>query len=1355
MEGKSVDSSGQQSTTERPAPAQWSAKEFVFPPSYAQQRLWLLDRLLPTGSIYNVPKVYRLSGALKVDALRPALDELVERHESLRTRFGFEGNAPVQVISAQLRLEVEVEDLTGLAAGERESEARRRAQEEAQTPFDLERAPLLRVRLLHVHEQEHWLLLTLHHIITDGWSSGVLSRELSELYAAHARGEASGLPALPVQYADYAVWQREWLQGEVLEQQLAYWKPALAGLPVLELPTDRPRPAFATFRGERIVFEIDEALTRRIKDVGRAERATLFMTLLAAFQVLLYRYSGQEDVAVGVPIAGRVRPELSGLIGFFVNTLVLRGDLSGDPSFTAYLARVRSRALEAYAHQDLPFEKLVEELHPKRDLSRNPLFQVALAMQNTPQAELRLAGVDVESVTDLSNESAKFDLQFSITEVGGILRTRVEYATDLFDASTIERMIGHWRVLLAGIVADPARPISQLPLLTPDERRLMLEDWNATAIAYPSERRIHELFEQQVARAPDAMAVTFGERHLTYGELNARANQLAHRLRAMGVGRDEPVCVCLERSPEFVVALLAILKSGAAYVPLDSSYPAQRIAFIVEDTQARLLLTQQRMLGALPPVGQVLCIDRDAAEIARAPETSAIVEGSANSLAYVVYTSGSTGEPKGVMIEHRSVNRLVCNADYVRLGADDRVAFASNVAFDAATFEVWGALLNGAGLVILSNETILDAALLAAAIERQRITTMFVTTALFNSLARASKPPFGRLTNLLFGGEASDAAAVRSVLERSAPRRLVHVYGPTETTTFATAREVRRVDDAAAQIPIGRPIANTTAYVLNGQGQPQPIGVSGQLHIGGDGVARGYLRRAELTAAQFVADGFGGQDGGRLFRTGDIARWTSGGDLEFVGRRDLQIKLRGFRIELGEIEAVLARHSDVASAVVAAREDPAGDTRIVAYLLPRGATPPSARSLREFASSILPAYMIPSAFVVLDRYPLTPAGKVDRARLPAPEHDSATPADERVAARDDTERLLCRIWSDVLGVGGVGIDDDFFELGGNSFLGARLIAQLGEEFGKALSLGLLFETPTVRKLAEHLRSSTPLDGCVSLVAITPRSSRAPVFAVSGVSGNVLGFADLARALGPEQGFYAFQSVGLDGSREPLESIDAMAQLYLSEMRSVQPRGPYALMGACFGATVAHEMARRLTENGEEVAFLGLLDPTTVGGEDADRPVANSNVALSRAKTTGQFFASRLQLYRRQLDGLSMRERFVYVGGKLRMLLRRASGRASFEGVRLEMSLMKVQRANVAALRRFVRKPIAGRVNVLAIYETPRRAARAGVEWGSSSAATALRHVVAGDNSGDMLKDANARVLAAHVAEQLKQAFKPE
>jgi amino acid adenylation domain-containing protein len=739
----------------------------------------------------------------------------------------------------------------------------------------------------------------------------------------------------------------------------------------------------------------------------------------------------------------------------------------------------------------VPFEKLVEELHPKRDLSRNPLFQVALAMHNTPQAELRLDGVDVETVIDLSNENAKFDLQFSITEAGGALRTRVEYATDLFDAGTIERMIGHWRVLLSAVAADPTQRISRLPLLTAEERE-QLAQWNATAADFPRERCVHELFEQQVERAPAAIAVVSGERQLTYAELNAEANRLAHHLRGLGVGPDRLVGLCLERSVEFVVGVLGILKAGGAYLPLDPTYPLQRLAFMLSDTQASVVLTQERLLGRLPTdATRTLCIDRDAADIARAPTTNPTAGCNAANLAYVVYTSGSTGEPKGVMIEHRSVNRLVCNANYVRWAADDCVAFASNIGFDAATFEIWGALVNGARLAILAKETILDGALLAAAIAQQRITTMFLTTALFNTLARTKSPPFGQLTNLLFGGEACDASAVRSVLERGAPKRLLNVYGPTETTTFATAYEILSVEAATDPIPIGRPIVNTSAYVVDGHGQPQPVGICGELFIGGDGVARGYLNRPDISAERFVDDPSVQGAEARLYKTGDIVRWTTSGDLVFIGRRDHQIKIRGFRIELGEIEATLAQHPAVAKSVVITRQDKAGDLRLVAYVMPRSAPAPTPRSLHDFAAARLPEYMVPAAFVAVDRFPMTPAGKIDRGALAPPDERSTVAADDYAAPRDDLERHLCRIWSQVLDVERVGLDDDFFDLGGNSLLGARLFAQLGEEFGRALPLSILFEAPQVRKLAEYLRSSTLLDGCMSLVAITRASARPP------------------------------------------------------------------------------------------------------------------------------------------------------------------------------------------------------------------------------------------------------------------------
>jgi len=1275
----------------------------VFPASFAQQRLWLLDRLLPVGSVYNVPRVFRLRGDLAVEALRGAFDDLLERHESLRTRFGLEESGPVQLIAAQQRVALEVEDLTGLQAAEREEEARRRAQAEAQTPFDLERGPLLRVRLLRIAEREHWLLLTLHHIITDGWSSGVMVRELSELYGARLQRESANLPGLAVQYADYAVWQREWLQGEVLEQQLAYWKPALAGLAVLELPADRPRPAVASFRGGRTSFAVDAELTQRLKDLGRAERATLFMTLLAAFQVLLHRYSGQEDIAVGAPIAGRVRPELGGLIGFFVNTLVLRGDLSGDPSFSDYLGRVRARALEAYAHQDLPFEKLVEELHPKRDLSRNPLFQVALALQNAPSGELRLDGLEVDALVDreFANESAKFDLQFSVTEVAGELRTRVEYALDLFDASRIERMVGHWRVLLEGIVADPARPISRLPLLTQAERTQLGAGWNATAADYPRDCCAHELFERQVARTPQAVAVAFGERSLSYAELNARANRLAHYLRTQAVGPETLVGLCIERSLELVVGLLGIWKAGAVYVPLDPGYPQKRLEWMLEDTQAAVVLTSAEVAARLPVgASRRLCLDSEAEKWVGQSAINPAPLASARNLAYVIYTSGSTGTPRGVMVEHASlVNFLVWAQRQFSIAADDHVLHGSPTSFDISLLELALPLIAGARLELAPPHAHRSPADLVDCARRCGTTVMQLVPSTLRAIADG--PGFKEVRSLrllLSIGEPLGAELARD-FHRQSGAVLVNNYGPTETTVYSTFWVCDRNDERPT-LPIGRPLANTRILIRDPYGELVPIGISGEIFIGGRGVARGYRGQPELGAERFVPDPDSGEAGARLYATGDFGRYRGDGSIEFLGRRDYQVKIRGFRIELGEIESVLAHNGDVASAVVTVREDRPGDKRLVAYIVARPGATLSARALRESAAAILPAYMIPSAFVMLDRYPLTPAGKIDRARLPPPAPEAAVPETDYTAPRD------------VL-------------------------------------------APTVRGLAEHLRSSIPLDGCVSLVAITRSSVRTPVFAVGGVGGSATGFVDLARALGPEQGFYALQSAGLDGLREPLESIEAMAELYVSEIRSVQPRGPYALIGASFGAAVALEMARRLAESGEEVALLGLLDPIRHDGEEAGTPAERRPRVLKRAGATVRLVVSRLQLYRRELRELGLRERFVYVGGKLRTLLRRASGRTSLEGVRLEMNLTKVHRANTNALHRFERKPLAGGIRLLAIFQTPHRASRATDEWVAGSGGRVVRHDVTGDDSGDMLTGENAHVLAAALAMELQHAFEPQ
>ena len=1161
------------------------------PLSFAQQRLWLLDRLLSDESVYNVPQVVRVTGPLDPEALRRALNEVVRRHEVLRTRFAVEDGQPVQAIDAELDLPLPVEDLRALPESERAGEARRRARAEGRAPFDLARGPLLRARLLRLGETEHWFLLTLHHIATDGWSNGVLWRELPVLYGACRDNQPSPLPELPVQYADYAVWQREWLQGEALEEQLGFWKRMLADLPALDLPTDRSRPPIASHRGDRVAFEIDADLTRRLKHLGRRQGATLFMTLLAAFQVLLYRYTGQEDFAVGVPIAGRRRPELEALIGFFVNMLVLRGDLRGKPSFNAHLTCVRQRALDAYAHQDLPFEKLVLELAPDRDTSRNPLFQVAFALQNTPPAELSLPELIVERVEGVSSESAKFDLFFALTESGGALRGRVDYAVSLFDAATVERMAVHFQTLLASIAGDPEQGIGRLALQSPAERERVLVEWNRTRAAYPEAARIEALFEARAAAQPEHVAVVDASGTLTYAELDARANELARVLGRRGLLSPRRVGVCFERGRELVVSLLAILKAGGAYVPLDPELPAERLGSMLDDAEISLVLTVERLLPRLPAGRHaVLCVDHDVAPVmAQRPGDDAAVD-TAEDVAYVMYTSGSTGTAKGVVIPHRAVIRLVRGTDYVQLGPDDVVAHVSNPAFDAATFEIWGALLNGARLVVIPREVVLSPPEFAADLEREGATTLFLTTALFNQMARALPTAFRHCRTVLFGGEAVEPRWVDAVLRMGPPARLLHVYGPTETTTFATWHQVFAVEPATATIPIGRPIANTEAYILDGDGEPVPVGIPGELCIGGPGLARGYLRRPELTAERFVPHPFAADPAARLYRTGDRARYRPDGAIEFLGRLDRQVKLRGHRIEPGEIEAALLRLPAVREAVIVLHGATTDDRRLTAYVVPATSDPPDPAHLWRELRRTLPEYMIPAAFVFLAALPLTSNGKIDRAKLPDPSDLAEQRIGWHVPPRDPSQQVLARIWSELLGVRNVGIHDSFFDLGGHSLLAAQMVDRVERAIGIKVPLTTLFTHSTIEEFARALRDEVAHVRS-PVLAINAGGTRPPVFFLHGdFTGGGFFSNALSRGLGPEHPFYVVHPHGLIDDVLPA-TIEAMAAERLVAVRAVRPHGPYVIGGHCAGALVALEIARLLISDGEEVALVFMIDAT--------------------------------------------------------------------------------------------------------------------------------------------------------------------
>ncbi len=1161
------------------------------PLSFAQQRLWFLDQLEPNSSLYNIHAAFRVQGALDRRALQAALDGLVVRHEALRTTFAAPDGQPVQVVGAPRRVPLAVVDLTDQSESDPEAACQQHLAAEVRRPFNLSRDLMLRAMLVRLKEGEHVLLVVLHHIASDGWSMGVCWRELSRLYAAAVGGRPHGLPDLPIQYADYAIWQRQWLQGDVLDAQLAYWRGRLAGAPAsLELPTDRARPAVQTVRGAHRTRTLPPALHEALETFSRQAGATLFMALLAGFQALLTRYTEQEDIVVGSPIAGRTRVETEGLIGFFVNTLALRTDLTGNPPFRELLGRVREGCLEAYAHQELPFEKLVEELQPTRTLSQSPLFQVMFVLQNAPRTALALAGLTLTPFR-IESGTAKFDLTLSVTATDAGLQATVEYNADLFDAATLDRFLGHYQTLLEGAVAAPDRPLSELPLLTAAERHQLFVEWNATATAYPRQACIHTLFEAQVARTPEAVAVVWDEQSLTYAELNRRANRVAHHLRRIGVARGRFVGVFMNRSPELIVALLGILKAGAAYVPLDLASPADRIAHMLQDADLAVLVTESGMLDRLPGHGaQVLCLDSWTVgpEVAE-PETNPVTESDPLDLAYMMYTSGSTGRPKGVTVPHRAVVRLVKNTNYAHLTADEVFLQMAPVSFDASTLEIWGSLLNGARLVLCPGKIpSLDE--LAEVLDRHEVSTLWLPAGLFHQVVEVRLDALRSVRQLLAGGDVLSAPHVRKVLERFPGCCVINGYGPTENTTFTCCYPMTDPGQVQDNVSIGRPIANTQVYILDKHMQPVPIGIRGELWTGGDGLAAGYLNRPDLTVERFVPNPHATALGERLYRTGDFARYLSDGTIQFLGRSDNQVKLRGFRIELGEVEAALMRHRTVRQAVVVLRDDPPVGKRLVAYVVAEAADQYSSQALREFLTKLLPDYMIPATFVPVDVIPLTANGKVDRRALAVLELRQDMERREGAPPRELLEIRIAQIWEEILGRGPVGIHDNFFELGGHSLLAVRMIAKIEQVCGQRLPLSTLFAGGTIRHLVDALLERSWRQSNCLCSPIHADGVRRPFFFLHGdYAGGGFYSWELAQQLGSEQPFYVLHpQVGHDGSPVPY-TIEEMADEYLQTVRACRPTGPYLLGGVCNGGLIAFEMASRLRAQGEQVDLVLAFD----------------------------------------------------------------------------------------------------------------------------------------------------------------------
>jgi amino acid adenylation domain-containing protein len=1037
------------------------------PLSFAQARLWFLDQLQPNSAFYNIPTALRLSGQLNVTALESNINEIIRRHEALRTNFTTIEGQPIQVIASTLELKLLFVDLQNLPFDEREVEAQRLATNEAQQPFDLEREPLVRVMVLQLGSSEYVFLLIVHHIIFDGWSTGVFYGELAALYEAKCTGKPLILPELPVQYADFAVWQRHWLTGEVLETQLNYWKQQLKDAPtLLELPTDRLRPAVQTFRGTHQYIALSLELSEALAELSKGTGVTLFMTLYAAFVTLLYRYTGSDDIVIGTPVANRTPQEIEGLIGFFVNTLALRTDLSGNPIFEQLLRRVREVALQAYTHQDLPFEQLVEALQPERSLSHTPLFQVMFALDDALVPSMDLLDLTVSSYS-VESGTTKFDLTLSMENTASGLIGEWEYNSDLFDATTIERMAEHLQTLLEGIVANPEQRISELPLLTQTERQQLLFEWNNTTTEYPQDKCIHQLFEEQVERSPDAVAVVFEEEQLTYRELNTRANQLAHYLRSLGVGPEVLVGICVERSFNMIIGLLGVLKADGAYVPIDPAYPTERIAYILSDSRLPILLTQQKLVAFLPEhQARIVYLDSDWEEIATKHELPPISDVTPENLAYVIYTSGSTGKPKGVMVAHQGLLNLVFwHQQTFKITSLDKATQLAGTGFDAAVWELWPYLTAGASIYLVKPELLTSPINLRDWLISQKITMSFVPTPVAQELLSLEWATESiALRYILTGGD-----KLHQYPSVSIPFQVVNNYGPTENTVVTTSGLVVAQEQNQISPTIGQPIANTQVYILDQQLQPVPVGVPGELHIGGAGLARGYLNRPELTQEKFIPNPFKETQGSRLYKTGDLARYLPDGNIEYLGRIDNQVKIRGFRIELGEVEAVLTQHPVVRETVVIARENSAGDKQLVAYLVPHQEPAPTNSDLRHFLKAQLPDYMMPSAFVVLETLPLTPNGKVDRRALPQPElRPELEPT--FVAPQTPTEELVASIWEKVLGVEKVGINDNFFELGGHSLLATQLLLQVNDACRVELPLSKLFEDPTVASLSNYIEA---------------------------------------------------------------------------------------------------------------------------------------------------------------------------------------------------------------------------------------------------------------------------------------------
>ncbi|MDJ0730539.1 MAG: amino acid adenylation domain-containing protein [Crocosphaera sp.] len=1202
------------------------------PLSFAQERIWFLEQLEPNSTAYNMLEPFRLEGNLNITALEQSINAIINRHDSFRTRFILEGENPVQVVIPKLSITLPLVDLSHLSQQEQQKTIEQIVRETVEQKFDLEVAPLLRVTLLRLSSQVHQLLVTTHHIVMDGWSYDVFIKDLEQFYRAFITDESPGLSQLPLQYPNYAKSQKNNFVEDALNSKLAYWKENLQGnLPLLQLPLDYPRQPERTSASGREGFHLDASLTEKLKALSRHEGVTLYMTLLATVNTLLYRYSHQEDIIVGTPIAGRNEKKTRDLIGCFINTLALRSDLSGNPTFKELLKRVRQVALGAFRHLDTPFEKLVETLKPERQLNISPIFQVLFSFQNTPSPQLSLPELTITSL-DIQRGTAMLDLIVEIKETPSGLTIWFDYDRQLFTSATIQGMLNHFKVLLKGIIDNPQQNIGYLPLLTEAEQQQILIKWNQTLRNYPQSKCIHQLFEEQVEKTPNAVAVVFEEQELTYKELNDQANQLGHHLRELGIKPENLVGICVERSLELVVAILGTLKAGGAYVPLEPTYPLDRLDNIIKTSEMSVVIADELNQSKISSLGIVpIPLDPRKEPITSQSPKNLELLVSPEQLAYVIYTSGSTGTPKGVMIEHKSVVNLSEQLEKtIYLGEEKlRIGLNGTFAFDTSVKQIIQ-LLKGHTLAIIPQEIRLDEKELLSFLSTHHIDSIDCTPSQLETWLEAGLLDLSHSPrSILVGGE-NIGQKTWKILSEAEQIQFFNLYGPTECTVDATICPIKNYPE---QPILGYPLGNVRVYLLDQFLQPVPMGVAGEIHIGGVGLARGYLNRKELTEEKFITNPFGP---GRLYKTGDLGKYLHNGTIQYLGRIDHQVKIRGFRIELGEIEAVLTAHPPIREAIVITLENQKGNKRLVAYLVGENL---SNQELRSYLEHKLPDYMIPNTFIWLEKMPLTANGKIDRRGLPIPDLSRNESLETLVTPRNDIEGQLVAIWEDILGVQPIGIQDNFFELGGHSLISVRLFSQIEQTFSVKLPLSTLFKAPTIRQLAQELQEMTKGKIWESLVMIRPGISNQPaVFIVHDGDGETILYHTLAHHLHSDHRVYGLRPNGKVGCPLLQTTIKAIASHYIDQIRTVQPQGPYLLGGFCLGGNIAFEMAEQLQRQGEEIALLFLIDSLEIqarGGE------AVTNQA--RRQRLGQLFS--------QTEQKGALQKFAYLGEQLSRKLR--------------------------------------------------------------------------------------------------------